>query len=92
MNTSVKALVACIACIFLLIQSTYARQSPVVYPKVAGYVGILHPIVTYGSDRPHYNFDGVYIVGMPVGLNLWKSAKIGFSMEFVPTVRAEGDQ
>lgn len=58
------------------------------YPKITGYVGILHPIVTLGSDVPHYNFDGAYVGGMPTGINIWKSARIGFSMEFVPIIRA----
>jgi hypothetical protein len=26
---------------------------------------------------------------MPTGINIWKSQKVGFSMEFVPFVRAE---
>ncbi|MCF3110890.1 hypothetical protein LL912_19045 [Niabella sp. CC-SYL272] len=56
--------------------------------KVRGYVGILHPLVTYSKNAvPHYNFDGAYTVGLPAGINLWKSENIGFSMEFVPLVR-----
>ena len=59
------------------------------YPKITGYVGILHPLVTVtDGDKPHYNFDGSYVVGMPTGINIWKSARIGFSMEFVPLIRA----
>jgi hypothetical protein len=66
-----------------------AQQPPATYPKVMGYVGILHPLVTFtDGDKPHYNFDGSYVVGMPTGINIWKSAKIGFSMEFVPLIRA----
>lgn len=64
-------------------QTTHAT-----YPKINGYVGILHPIVTIGSDVPHYNFDGAYVGGVPTGINIWKSARIGFSMEFVPIIRA----
>lgn len=59
------------------------------YPKITGYVGILHPLVTFTDGaRTHYNFDGVYTVGMPTGINIWKSPRIGFSMEFVPLIRA----
>ncbi|WP_207515417.1 hypothetical protein [Longitalea luteola] len=65
-----------------------AQQAPATYPKITGYVGILHPLVTYSKEEPHYNFDGAYTVGMPTGINIWKSAKIGFSMEFVPLIRA----
>lgn len=39
-------------------------------------------------DKPHYNFDGAYVDGLVTGINIWKSAKIGFSMEFVPYIRA----
>ncbi|MBW4888581.1 hypothetical protein KXQ82_02595 [Mucilaginibacter sp. HMF5004] len=63
--------------------------TPQTYPKVTAYVGILHPLVTFSSAGTEANFDKYYTVGMPVGINLWKSPKIGFSMEFVPTVRAE---
>ncbi|ACT93270.1 hypothetical protein [Dyadobacter fermentans] len=59
------------------------------YPRMAGYVGILHPIVTFSSEGTVTNFDTYYIVGMPTGINIWKSPKIGFSAEFVPLVRAE---
>lgn len=60
------------------------------YPKVTGYVGLLHSIVAFGSDNPHYNFDGAYTAGLPTGINLWKSPQIGFSVEFVPIIRASG--
>lgn len=72
----------------VLYNQTLAQQPPPTYPKITGYVGILHPLVTYSKDVPHYNFDGAYTVGMPTGINIWKSAKIGFSMEFVPLIRA----
>lgn len=60
-----------------------------VYPRVAGYVGILHPIVTFSDDGTTTNFDSYYVVGLPTGINIWKSPKIGFSAEFVPLIRAE---
>jgi len=66
-----------------------AQVPPVTYPKVAGYVGIIHPLVTFSSEGTTTNFDGYYVVGMPTGINIWKSAKIGFSAEFVPFIRAE---
>ncbi|TAF44121.1 MAG: hypothetical protein EAZ51_02915 [Sphingobacteriales bacterium] len=59
------------------------------YPQVKGYVGILHPIVTFSEQEPNYNFDGHYVVGLPTGINIWKNPKIGFSMEFVPIIKAE---
>ncbi|TQM50709.1 hypothetical protein BDE36_2467 [Arcticibacter tournemirensis] len=65
---------------------TTSRQN---YPKITGHVGILHPIVTFSSAGTESNFDQHYVVGMPTGINIWKSDKIGFSAEFVPTIRAE---
>ncbi|MBO9674264.1 MAG: hypothetical protein J7577_12520 [Sphingobacteriaceae bacterium] len=59
------------------------------YPKITGYVGILHPIATFSRTGTDMNFDHHYVVGMPTGINIWKSAKIGFSAEFVPTIRVE---
>lgn len=69
-------------------QTTPAPQT---YPKLAGYAGILHPIVTFSSAGTENNFKNHYMVGMPVGINIWKSAKIGFSAEFVPTIRADAN-
>jgi hypothetical protein len=73
----------------LLISNTgYSQQStPPIYPKVAGYVGIVHPIVTFSSAGTHTNFKDSYVVGIPIGINIWKSAKIGFSTEIVPLVK-----
>lgn len=65
-------------------------QAPQTYPKLAGYVGIVHPIVTFSSEGTHTNFKDIYIVGMPIGINIWKSATIGFSSEIVPFVKATG--
>ena len=59
------------------------------FPKVAAYVGILHPLVTVDEDQTVKNFDGFYIGGLPTGINIWKSAKVGFSAEFVPFIRAD---
>lgn len=69
--------------------STAAPAPAPTYPRVAGYVGILHPIVTFSDEGTTTNFDSYYVVGLPTGINIWKSPKIGFSAEFVPLVRAE---
>ncbi|HSC53378.1 MAG TPA: hypothetical protein VLC98_07160 [Phnomibacter sp.] len=71
--------------------SVYAVSAQTTYPKITGYVGIVHPIVTFSDGETHTNFTDNYIVGMPIGLNLWKNPKIGFSMEFVPNIRAENN-
>jgi hypothetical protein len=74
---------------WLLLLMAYQVHAQQTYPKVTGYVGILHPLLTFSSAGTEKNFDGHYVVGLPTGINIWKSPKIGFSMEFVPTVRAE---
>ena len=80
----------CFAFLVILFQRTAISQSAApVYPRIAGYVGILHPIVTFSKDGTTTNFNKSYVGGLPVGINIWKSAKIGFSAEFVPTIRAE---
>ncbi|RDC64243.1 hypothetical protein [Adhaeribacter pallidiroseus] len=82
-------LIAIICLLFKPHASQAQAPPPVTYPKVAGYVGIIHPLVTFSKDETTTNFDGYYVVGMPTGINIWKSAKIGFSAEFVPFIRAE---
>jgi len=69
-----------------LAANSYAQET---YPKMNGYAGIVHPIATFSSAGTDFNFDGHYVVGLPIGLNLWKNKKIGFSFEVVPYVRAE---
>ncbi|MCF0073845.1 hypothetical protein LZD49_25420 [Dyadobacter sp. CY261] len=71
-------------------QALAVQSAPApVYPRIAGYVGILHPIVTFSDEGTTTNFDSYYVVGLPTGINIWKSPKIGFSAEFVPLIRAE---
>lgn len=71
------------------IATSYQAFSQDTYPKIKGYVGIVHPIATFSSNGTDLNFDGHYVVGLPIGINLWKNGKIGFSFEIVPHVRAE---
>ena len=66
------------------------QSAPSNYPKITTYVGTIHPIVTFSKNKPLYNFDGAYVGGLPTGINIWKNAKIGFSLEFVPFIRASG--
>ncbi|WP_222430965.1 hypothetical protein [Mucilaginibacter pallidiroseus] len=73
----------------IILVSSYGQTPTQTYPKVAGYVGILHPIGTWSSAGTDTNFGDHYVLGMPTGINIWKSAKIGFSAEFVPFIRAE---
>jgi len=72
----------------MAVLSSAFGQSTQTYPKLAGYIGIVHPIVTFSANGTHPNFKDSYTVGMPIGINIWKSAKIGFSSEIVPTIKA----
>lgn len=65
--------------------------SQTTYPKITGYFGILHPIATFSSEQTSINFRDYYAVGFPTGINIWKSPKIGFSLEIVPNIRVQGD-
>ncbi|HEX6432317.1 MAG TPA: hypothetical protein VF008_31710 [Niastella sp.] len=73
----------------MVYQGSKAQQPPVTYPKIAGYVGILHPIVTFSKHETTTNFKDYYLAGLPTGINIWKSSKIGFSAEFVPFIKAD---
>ena len=86
-----KALYAQLGTLLFIMAFHYgkAQQVPVTYPKIAGYVGILHPIVTFSKNDITTNFKDYYLVGLPTGINIWKSNKIGFSAEFVPFIKAD---
>lgn len=75
-----------ILALFLLSTNFYAQTT---YPKITGYFGILHPIVTFSNEQTTLNFRDYYAVGFPTGINIWKSSKIGFSFEIVPNIKAE---
>ena len=75
--------------LFTLLALNTAVFSQTTYPKITGYFGILHPIVTFSGDETNVNFRDYYVVGFPTGINIWKSSKIGFSFEVVPNIKAE---
>ncbi|WP_316634511.1 hypothetical protein [uncultured Flavobacterium sp.] len=72
--------------LFLLSTPHFAQTT---YPKITGYFGILHPIVTVSNEQTTLNFRDYYAIGFPTGINIWKSSKIGFSFEIVPNIKAE---
>lgn len=79
--------------VFFICFTTLARAqnqtpAPVTYPRVTGYVGVVHPIITF-SEKNTVNFKDSYVVGFPLGINLWKTPKVGFSLEIVPHILAE---
>jgi len=78
--------------IVLLVLLFFSKQafSQETYPKITGYFGIYHPIVTTSSEQTNLNFRDYYAVGFPTGINIWKSSKIGFSFEVVPNIKVQG--
>lgn len=73
--------------LFVFVFSGLTSFSQTTYPKITGYFGIMHPIVTVSKDETNVNFRDYYAVGFPTGINIWKSEKIGFSFEIVPNIK-----
>jgi hypothetical protein len=75
----------------LLSQNLLSQEAPPasIYPKTVAYVSIIHPIATMDKDATTYNFTSAYTVGFPVGINLLKSDKIGFSFEIAPFIKSD---
>lgn len=97
-----KTILGLFTCVVLLALSPQANllaqtqptvnpvQAPAVtYPRMVGYLGVLHPLITRNETGTETNFDRYYVVGFPIGLNLWKTKQLGFSVEVVPLIRAE---
>lgn len=57
------------------------------YPEIKGYTGLVHPLYSWSDDGNHANFTDYYLVGNPWGINIWKSAKLGVSLEFTPFIK-----
>lgn len=87
MQPQVKNILNCLVLVIMNV-SISSGQTTQTYPKLAGYIGIVHPIVTSSPEGTHTNFKDSYTVGMPIGINIWKSGKIGFSSEIVPIIKA----
>ncbi|MEJ0105150.1 MAG: hypothetical protein WDO19_22490 [Bacteroidota bacterium] len=70
-----------------------AQKSPSdkVYPKIMGYASVIHTIVTFDKNGSSFNFSNGYTVGFPMGINVLKSDKIGFSFEIVPFIKVQKD-
>lgn len=83
-----KALYLLVIIIFT-VKTSLSQQAPAAYPRITAYTGILIPVVTFSNEGSSANFSGFYLVGVPVGINLWKTPRIGFSLEMVPFIRSE---
>jgi hypothetical protein len=78
-----------VAFTLLVSLTVQAQNEKETYPKITGFVGIIHPLVTLTSSDITTNFKDYYTVGMPIGINIWKNDKIGFSFEIVPTIKSD---
>ncbi len=70
---------------FTLLALSMPVFSQTTYPKITGYVCVVHPILSFSKDETTLNFSSV---GFPTGINIWKNSKIGFSFEIVPNIKA----
>ncbi|WP_276091445.1 hypothetical protein [Pedobacter sp. JY14-1] len=69
---------------FLALFASLTVDAQSTYPKIAGYVGILHPVVTFSSAGTETNFKNYYAVGLPVGINIWKFSALVFQLSLYP--------
>jgi hypothetical protein len=59
------------------------------FPEVKGYVGLVVPFYTWSSDGNQPNFRDYFVIGNPWGINIWKSKKVGISLEFAPFIKTD---
>jgi len=74
---------------FLLVSLMVFSQSETTYPKITGPYDYLYNTGYRIDQMRGLLFDGYYQVVFPVGINIWKSSRIGFSIELAPGIRAE---
>lgn len=70
--------------VLLAAQMVHAQQS-----RVTGYVSFTHPVGTWNKEGMKYNFRDSYTLIFPVGLNLMKTERFGFSFELSPAIRSD---
>jgi hypothetical protein len=73
----------------VIISFNLTAQNPKIeYPKVTGYISVVHPIITAYENETTYNFKNDYTIGFPIGVNILKSDKLGFSFEITPFIKS----
>ena len=72
----------------LLAFSTVVSAQTATSPKITTYFSVFHTVGTYTSQfNPSYIFStNCYKIGFPIGINVYKSPKMGFSFEFIPYI------
>lgn len=59
------------------------------YPMVTGFLATFVPVGTLTSKGFTANFKNSTLLGVPFGINLLKSDRFGYSMEFVPFILSQ---
>ncbi len=77
--------------IFLLLNTYWlkAQITGQTYPRTVNYISVVHPIATVYENETVYNFTNDYTVGFPIGINILKSDRFGFSFEITPFIKSE---
>ncbi len=68
-------LVALFVFTMLLSLNATAQNEKETFPKISGFVAILHPLVTISANETITNFKDYYAVGMPIVLIFGKVKK-----------------
>jgi len=70
--------------------ASQAQEKPAAsgYPKVVGYMAVIHPIITLDKNGNTTNFSDGYTVGFPTGIHILKSDRFGYSFEVVPFIKS----
>jgi hypothetical protein len=85
---------ACILTLYVLIVTCSTRSYSQEIAKtqslaeIRGYIGIANPLYTFSKDGNTPNFKDAYTVGLPCGVNFWKSKKLAISLEFTPFIKS----
>lgn len=66
------------------------KQAATAYPKVVGYIAVIHPIITFDRNGHTTNFIDSYTVGFPTGIHILKNDRFGYSFEVVPFINSSG--
>ncbi|MBK7800340.1 MAG: hypothetical protein KA767_01665 [Saprospiraceae bacterium] len=66
-----------------------AQEKPTAseYPKIVGYLAVVHPLLTIDKDGFSSNFTNYYHVGFPTGIHVYSSKNFGYSLEIVPFIK-----
>ena len=83
---SIMRISKCLFIIFSFI-TVLAKSQTTTSPKITTYFSVYHTIGTYCQNKPSYIFStSNYVIGFPLGINIYKYPKVGFSFEFIPYI------